>query len=204
MTSSNDPDQIRREIEQTRADLSSNVGILEEKVTPSRVVDRRVRRARGTASKLRDRVMGAAQHAGGASHGAGGSGLDSARSAVSSAGDSVSSAPSAVTDRAQGNPIAAGLIAFGVGWLAASVFAPTAGEQQLASQLKDKAQPTLTDTAKQVAGDLKEPAAQAANEVKDAATSASTQVTDQAKSSVGEVKGQAGSAAGDIKNTTTS
>ena len=40
-TTKDDPDQIRREIERTRQNLSSDVEALTEKVNPSRVVERK-------------------------------------------------------------------------------------------------------------------------------------------------------------------
>ena len=58
MTRSDDPDQIRREIERTQAHLSSEVDALTEKVTPSRIVGRRVDRAKAAGRRLTDRVMG--------------------------------------------------------------------------------------------------------------------------------------------------
>ena len=46
MTSS-DPEVIRRQIEDTRRELSYDVDALNEKVNPARVVDRRVTAAKG-------------------------------------------------------------------------------------------------------------------------------------------------------------
>jgi hypothetical protein len=57
-TTSNDPDQIRREIEQTQATRSSDVDALTEKVSPAAIAQRRVDRVRGTASRWKDKVMG--------------------------------------------------------------------------------------------------------------------------------------------------
>ena len=53
-----DPDQLRRDIERTQAALSQDVNALGEKVSPGRIVGRRVDRVRGSASRLKDRVMG--------------------------------------------------------------------------------------------------------------------------------------------------
>ena len=68
MTSS-DPEVIRRQIEETRSNLSYDVDALNEKVNPTRVVDRRVGKAKSTVSGLKDRVFGSAhqtrQHASG-------------------------------------------------------------------------------------------------------------------------------------------
>ena len=46
MTTSSDPEQIRREIERTQAALSQDVDALTDKVTPGKIVERRVDRAR--------------------------------------------------------------------------------------------------------------------------------------------------------------
>lgn len=55
---SNDPDQIRRDIERTRSELSSNVEALTDKVTPSHIVARRVDSATGAVTGVKERVMG--------------------------------------------------------------------------------------------------------------------------------------------------
>ena len=60
MTSS-DPEVIRRQIEETRNNLSYDVDALNEKVNPTRVVDRRVGKAKSTVSGLKERVFGSAQ-----------------------------------------------------------------------------------------------------------------------------------------------
>jgi hypothetical protein len=60
MTTSNDPEAIRRDIERTQRELSYDVDALNEKVNPSRVVDRRVSAAKGRVSRVKDRVMGSA------------------------------------------------------------------------------------------------------------------------------------------------
>ena len=119
MSISDDPDQIRRDIERTQAHLSSDVDALTEKVTPSRIVERRVGRARAAAGRLRDRVMGEDDSApsyyrtepglgydayGGAQYGRGqsaGSGVTgTASSAASSVSDAASNAASTVSDAA--------------------------------------------------------------------------------------------------------
>ena len=60
MTSS-DPDVIRRQIEDTRRELSYDVDALNEKVNPTRVMDRRVSAAKGRMGRMKERVMGSAQ-----------------------------------------------------------------------------------------------------------------------------------------------
>ncbi len=200
MTSSNDPDEIRRQIDATREDLAGNVDLLEEKVSPSKIVDRRVGKAKSAAGNLRDSVMGKV-HSGGDQAS---SAADSAKSALSSASDAVTGAPQTVSNQTQGNPMAVGVIAFGVGWLIGSILSPSKPERQLAAQVKDQAQPALTESAKHIADEVREPAQQAVAEVKDTATSAAQELSDDAKSHAADVKDEAQGAAADVKETATS
>ena len=55
---SNDPEQIRREIERTRTELSENVNALGDKVNPGSIAKRQVSRVRGAATSVKDAVMG--------------------------------------------------------------------------------------------------------------------------------------------------
>ena len=58
MTTSNDPDEIRADIERTRAALSDNVDDLAESVKPKNVAGRQVGKVKEAASNLKERVMG--------------------------------------------------------------------------------------------------------------------------------------------------
>jgi gas vesicle protein len=208
MTSS-DPEVIRRQIEDTRANLSYDVDALNEKVNPGRVVDRRVGRARSSVTSLKDRVFGAAQQHGhqasgtasnvagnvqGAAHSAAGN----VQNAASSAVGTVQQAPDIIQRQAQGNPLAAGVIAFGVGWLVSSLLPTSEKEKQLASQaesaVKEHSQP-LVDQAKNVAqeiGDNLKPAAQDAVEsVKSTAQEGVQTVKSEGQSAAQDVQGQA-------------
>ena len=60
---SNDPEQIRREIERTRTELSDNVNALGDKVNPGSIAKRQVSRVRGAATTVKDAVMGGAADA---------------------------------------------------------------------------------------------------------------------------------------------
>jgi hypothetical protein len=177
--SSADPDQIRTEIERTRADLSHNVNTLADSVNPSSVAKRQTEKVKGAVFGAREKVMGAASTAG--------SGASSAQSTVT---DTISGAPDQARSKTAGNPLAAGLIAFGVGWLTASLMPTTRSEQQAASKIKDAAVPVLSDGAKQVAGNLKEPAQEALTAVKETATDATAAVNDEGTSVVQDLKDQ--------------
>jgi len=178
---STDPDQIRREIERTRSDLSDNVNALGDKVNPGSIAKRQAGRVRGAATSVKEAVLG--------------SDSDPTDTGVArTVSDTVSGAPGAVARKAQGSPIAAGLIAFGAGLLVSSLLPASRVEQQAAENIKDTAQPLvdeLTDTAKEVAGHLKEPAQQAMEEVKSTATDAVDTVREDATSAATDVKDHA-------------
>lgn len=196
MTSS-DPDMIRQEIEQTRRTLSVDVDALNEKANPARVMDRKVSNAKNSVTGLKDKVFGAA--------------ADSSSAATGGIQESVQNAPDALQRKAQGNPMAAGLIAFGVGWLVSSLLPTSEKEKQLASQaegaVKEHSQP-LIDHAKQAAqeaGDALKPAAQQAVEsVKGTAQEAAQTVAEEGRSAAEDVQGQAQQSRETVQNQTSS
>ncbi|WP_219414114.1 DUF3618 domain-containing protein [Pseudonocardia nigra] len=224
-----DPDQIRRDIERTQSHLSTDVDALTEKVTPGRVVERRMNRARSTAGRWKDKVMGSnplhssthtvsGTHAGGGARetahhmadsvsGTTSSGASGVSDAASSAAHTVSEAPAAARRQAQGNPLAAGLIAFGAGWLISSLLPASNREQELATQAKDRAgeygQP-VAEAAKQAATEVKDnlsgPAQEAAESVRSTATEAGRTVADEGRSAGQQVQGQAKDSAGHVRD----
>jgi hypothetical protein len=187
-----DPHALRQEIERTQRALSTDVDALSEKVAPGRIVERRVNRVRRGLTGMRDRVMGTASET---ASNVGSNVSQASNQATSAASDAVTEAPHAIRRQTEGNPLAVGLIAFGVGWLTASLLPASRVEQQLAGQVKDFAgehASELGEVAEQVKDKLAEPAQQAARSVasttreavatvKDDAQSAASDVTDQAK-----------------------
>ena len=210
-----DPDQIRGNIEQTQQNLSANVDALTEKVSPPKIMQRRVQQTRSSMTNVKDRIMGStAEHTsnlGGTVSSSASSAKDTVASTASSAADAVGSAPDLARQRTRGNPLAAGLIAFGAGWLVASLLPATEPEQQVASQVKDvateqgrpvaqqlsqagqEAAQELKDSAQQRAQSVKETATDAASTVRDEAQSQASDVTDHAQDARGRVTDQAGS-----------
>ena len=57
------PDEIREEIERTRSELSQDVDALSEKVSPSKVAHRQTEKVRDTVTGWKDKVMGTANDA---------------------------------------------------------------------------------------------------------------------------------------------
>ncbi len=225
-----DPDQIRGSIERTQANLSADIDALAEKVSPQRIVDRRVQRTRSAITSIKDRVMGTTADQASSMTGTAGSAAAAARDRVagtassaadaataardtvagkaSAAADAVSSAPQQARRAARGNPLAAGLIAFGAGWLLSSLLPATQAEQRAAAQVKDlaveKGRPVaeelgqagqeaaqeLRESAQQRAQSVKETAAGAASTVADEARTQASGVTDHAEQAGGRVAGQ--------------
>jgi cell division septum initiation protein DivIVA len=195
------PEHIQEEIEHTRASLSRDVDRLGDKVSPGKVVSRRLNRVKNSATSMRDRVMGSPDDDAGA-HGVGGavaSAASSAKNAVNSAasnaassvGDTVTNAPQAARRQAQGNPLAAGLIAFGAGWLLSSLAPASPPEEDLARRAEQKAadlaQP-LKDHAQDVAAELQQPLQRSAEEIKSTATDAAQQTAEHARSAAADVR----------------
>jgi autotransporter adhesin len=190
---SDSPEAIRADIESTRRELGLDVDALADKVTPSKIVHRQTDKVRGVFGSVRERIMGAADDAGSSVHGAG----SSLKDAGSSVAGSVTDAGHRAVAKAEGNPLAVGLIAFGAGLLAASLIPATAKEKDVAATVKDQAQP-LVDEAKSVAQEvgqnIKEPAQEALSSVKETATDAVSNVKDAASGAAQTVGDRAGEA----------
>lgn len=189
-----DPDQIRQSIEETRASLSADVDTLNEKVNPAKVVERQKNRVTEKIGSAKEKVMGSASDTSSSVSGTVGTAQHKASSAVSSVADTAAAAPDAVRQRTEGNPLAAGLIAFGVGWLASSLLPSTSVEQKATLEIKDRGSDlasAVTDEAKSVAQDV-------AQELKGSAQEAVESVKSTAQDAASEVKGEAQSAKDDV------
>src|SRR3712207_3058106 len=103
MTSS-DPEVIRRQIEDTRRELSYDVDALNEKVNPARVVDRRMTAAKGRVSRVKEKVMGSAQDTSSRTSGMASNAAGSVQDAASSAAGSVQNAASSAAETVQQAP----------------------------------------------------------------------------------------------------
>lgn len=199
-----EPDRIRREIEGTQRNLSTDVNALTEKVSPGRIVERRVGRVRAAFGGAKERVMGTADHHASVAGDKVGSVASTAQDKVSSAADAVSEAPQQIRRGTQGNPLAAGLIAFGAGWLVSSLLPASEPERKLASQATDLAREQLAPVAQQAAEELKdnlrEPAQQAVESVKSEAADSASTVKEEARSATGDVTDRAQEAQQNVRS----
>jgi hypothetical protein len=195
---STDPDVIRQQIEDTRRELSYDVDALNEKVNPARVVDRRVAAAKGRVTRVKEKVMGSAQDTASSAQGMASNAAGAVQDTASSAVGAVQQAPDAIVRQAQGNPLAAGMIAFGVGWLVSSLLPATQKEQELAQQAesmvrehKDELLEPAKHAAQEIGDQLKPAAQQAVESVKSTAQDAASTVSEEGKSAAQDVQGQA-------------
>jgi ElaB/YqjD/DUF883 family membrane-anchored ribosome-binding protein len=207
MTTSNDPDEIRADIERTRATLSNDVDDLAESVKPKSVAQRQVDKVKDAAGSLKDRVMGSddddysSSTVGDKASAAKDAVADRAYAArdtvsekASDAADAVREAPTTLKRKTQGNPLAAGVIAFGLGMLVSSLIPSSEKERQAVSQLQDNLEPVkqkATEVAQDVGENLRPAAQEAAQSVKSTAQEGVENVKQEGQSAAQDVKDQA-------------
>jgi hypothetical protein len=209
MTTSNDPDEIRADIERTRAALSDDVDELAESVKPKNVAGRQVSKVKEAASNVKERVMGSDEDEYGGAVGTVSDKAYTAKDAVadktyaardtvsekaSEAREAVRQAPRRMKRRAQGNPLAAGVIAFGLGMLVSSLIPSSEREREAVSQLQDNLEPMkekAAEVAKDVGESLKPAAQEAAESVKTTAQEGAENVKQEGQSAAADVKDQA-------------
>jgi len=192
------PDQLRRDIDGTRDHLGDAIGAIEDRVSPRAIMDRRRSAMAERWSAARDAVMGKAEQV---SSGAG-SAVHSATGAVQEAPQRAADLP---TSSAQGNPWAAGVIAFGAGLLAATLLPLSRAEEQQAPALVERVKPLAEDAkrmAADVAAELEEESRDHVEALKEDAREAASQVTGTAQAATAETRDAGRSAAQDIRQTT--
>lgn len=196
---STDPERIRQQIEHTRNELSSDINALADMVNPRRIAGDRVGQARGAFNRAKEKVMGTQQMDG---HGA----AQRMSSAAGSVREEARSLGHQSREQAQGNPLAAGLIAFGAGLVASALIPPSRPERQWAGQAKGMVTEhsgVLREQASQVGhqlrDDLRQPAQQAARSVGSTAVHGASAVGQQGRSAAQQVRGQAQEATGELR-----
>jgi hypothetical protein len=161
-TSTEDVEALRADIEETRRRIAANLAELERKTDPARIradASARVKdEARGQVRRVRERVMGAADGDG-------------------DVGD-------AAAERTRGNPLGAGLIAFGAGMILASVIPTSQDEQRAVAKLRARYEEPAKARAKETAQAVRE-------DVEPEARRASQRVQRQAQEGAQRTKGDA-------------
>jgi hypothetical protein len=118
------------DIQETRAGMTATMDAIGDRVSPGRMVERRKNRMMGSIRSARNRVMGSAEH-----------GVDEVRETAHQATEAVKDMPDTIRERTEGAPMVAGAVAFGLGFLVASVLPQPKGERQAEGKLLEKAEP---------------------------------------------------------------
>lgn len=179
---STDPNMIRYDIEKTRVELGEDVDALADKVNPQKIAQRQTHKVKSAFAGVKNRLMGTADDM-----------RHSGSSTASSVGEAVSDAPRVVAEKTQGNPLAMGLIAFGVGWLTSSLLPATEPERKAAAKAREAAAPLAEEVkgaAKEAAEHLREPVKEAAAAVKDTAADAAGTVKEEGAATASDLKEQ--------------
>lgn len=191
-------EELSQEIAETRRSMSSNVDALQDRVSPSAMVERRKAAARSRLRSARERVMGTARDTGSSAVGAAASAKDSAQETLGSVKDTAQNAASSTQERVEGAPIAAGLVAFGAGLVLASLIPASDKEARAAAKVLDvaeeKAGPLVdeaTAVGRAVAHDVADTASEAVQTVKEAAAESSERLASEGRSAVDETRSEA-------------
>jgi hypothetical protein len=162
-------EELNEDIARTRAELSQDVDALQDKVSPTAILERRKSAVRDRWTSTKHQVMGSGQSAG------------------HSVSDASSHAGSAIEERVDGSPLAAGLVAFGAGLVIAGLIpaskAEAQGAQRLTEVAQEHGQPVMDQAksaAQEVGDHLKDKATEAAHEVKASAQESTDRVKDEA------------------------
>jgi hypothetical protein len=184
----NDTQALRHEIEAQRSALGRDLVALGDHVSPGAMVTRKRNAVTQRVRSLGDRLMGSAEHARG-------SVTSTAGDATSQVTEGISSVPGAIASKAEGSPLAMGLVAFGAGIVAASLVPATKQERAAGSRLEPALQQAAAEVgtmarddleavkpiAQQAAQDLRDDAADAAKHVQAEATDRAEGLRDQAQ-----------------------
>jgi len=194
-------EELRSEIAQQRVDLTRDFEMIGDRVSPARIVERRTEAAKGRVRRMRDAVMGSADGVTSSTQGS----LDSVRGAAGDltgrVSDVVHDAPHQIEQGTRGNPLAAGMVAFGLGLLAATVIPSTRRERQMVRQVQpqlEQAAQAAADTGRQVAHELQPAVQEAGDELGKVAREAATEVQQAAQQHAGSAAETARDAAQDV------
>lgn len=133
-----DTEELKRDIEATRSDMSEKLEAIGDRVSPGRIIERKKNKMSASAQSLRARVMGTASDTQERLADTAHSALDSVTDTASHATDVIKHAPSAATSHTEGTPMVAGGIAFGLGFLLAAAFPATKSEKAAGAKVMEQ------------------------------------------------------------------
>lgn len=202
-----DEDALRRDMDDSRRRISETVTQIEDRVRPGNVVARRRERIRRRLTDWKDTVFGNDEPDyprysvdGGTSASPATTRYDDeqddgmlerVRERSTDGMHAVREAPRAARRRTQGNPLAAGAVALGAGWLLGSVLPDSRRERELAARAEPaigRAAAELRDEASDVARSVQGEARQAAEHVKEAGRDAADDMSRRGQEAASSVR----------------
>jgi len=191
-------EELRRELSAERSSIGADLEAIGDRVSPGRMVERRKAATRRRLTTIRERVMGSADDLSGALTAPVSGALSSASGAASSIAGAVSDTPTTMRRTTRGNPLGAGLIAFGVGLVVATLLPETDAEKRWAENIQPELEQVASSAghaanevveaikpaAQSAAANLKEDAAEAVQHVKQQTAEAASIAADQASDAV--------------------
>lgn len=201
------PEEIRRDIEQARANLGEHLDDLEYRADPTRIRQEQTEQikqgVRNRFTRVKESVMGSGDDYWFDQSRQEPSGVDQVRERAQEAGQRLADTPDAMKRQARGNPLAAGLVAFGGGLLLAALLPATEPEQELAGNLRDRFEEPLKDELRSVGQEVKEElqpqVQQAAEQIKTTAQDAAQHTKSEAQSTAESLKQEAQSSVQSVK-----
>jgi hypothetical protein len=198
----------KKVVARAKADVAERVEDARERVSPTRMLERRTENLRLGLRNLQESVMGGngdmadekeledgrLPRLTGTVRGQSRRVAEDTGAVPGTVADRPEPAPATLRDKAQENPLVAGLVAFGGGVLLASLLAPSDPERKVARQVKEKTEPVkekAVEAGRSVADQVQQSAQDSTEQVKQRATDAAKQVKQQAKASTQRAKGQA-------------
>jgi len=209
-------EQLRAEAAMRRQAIATDLELVGDRVSPTRIAERRKAAFRQRMQGVRNSVFGTSDRhrmvgahtahqayghptgidlTDGVTSSAGG---DSGSSLTESAGSAVDTlkehAPSSLGEVTEGNPLGAAVIGFGVGMLAATLLPSSPDEQRAARKLQgrlDDVGAQLGSSAKEAVEHVKPEAQQAVQDLKESAKESAEAVKSEAQTKVEDVKGTA-------------
>jgi len=178
---------LKADIQHRRESMTGTIDAIEDRVVPSRIVERRRAAIRGWAGGIKERVMGSAHSANDQASATAGR----LSEGMSRATDAVTDAPVHVQRATAGSPLIAGAVAFGIGALVAALLPETEPEQRAAAAMQpqlEAATEAVKEVGQQAVETAKSSAQDAAQTLKESATDHAHEVADQAKDAGQQVK----------------
>ncbi|GIG86033.1 DUF3618 domain-containing protein [Plantactinospora endophytica] len=208
-----DPSQIRADINRTQDTLGANMNALGDRMNPRNAANRQAGKVRGGWQRIRENVMGSTAHARDNVMGARDNVMGTAQHAretsqarLAGAGNRLQSMGQQARQQPEGHPLAAGLIAFGLGVIASALLPASDPERRMAGRLRDEfsehsgqLKQQATGAAQQAREHLREPVQQATESVRSKAGQQAGGMREQARSSAQELRGQAQEKAGEAR-----